>query len=134
MIPSTRCSPSTSVTELPAYWRVIALDKYDGELWTLEDGGEPAEELAATDRHRASATSSCRSSRFSTSDPHWLPAAYHPVEINLENTLVVPESATMYLKPASRSVDLAYEVTSEMPVLTEAEKSSRHRRSTPSRS
>ena len=26
----------------PVYWRVIALDKYDGTLWTLEDTGEPA--------------------------------------------------------------------------------------------
>ena len=29
----------------PVYWRVIALDKYDGTLWTLEDTGEPAARL-----------------------------------------------------------------------------------------
>ena len=71
----------------PVYWRVIALDKYDGKLWTLEDTGEPAEGPHAPRPSRASATSWCRSSTSATSDPHWLPAAYHPVEINLENAL-----------------------------------------------
>ena len=38
----------------PVYWRVIALDKYDGKLWTLEDSGEPAKDLTApTEPRRA---------------------------------------------------------------------------------
>ena len=38
------------------------------------------------------------SSRSRDADPHWLPAAYHPVEINLENASCVPDSATLFLE------------------------------------
>jgi transglutaminase-like putative cysteine protease len=105
----------------PAYWRVIALDKYDGSLWTLEDTGEPAEDLTPPSEPRQR-DELVQKFAIRTSEPHWLPTAYHPVEINLENALVVEDSATMYLKPDSPISDLTYEVTSEVPVLGEAEK------------
>ena len=113
MIPSTRCSPSTSVTELPAYWRVIALDKYDGELWTLRDGGEPADEFAATGGHRTDAKSSCSSSRSrrrSPLAPRRLPPGRGQPR---ERACTYAESATLYLKgDAELDRRSQYEVTS----------------------
>jgi transglutaminase-like putative cysteine protease len=105
----------------PAYWRVIALDKYDGTLWTLEDTGESAEELS---RPREPRRFDELVQRFTIldSEPHWLPAAYHPVEINLEHALAVPSSATLYLKTDDEIQDLSYQVTSAVPVFTEAQK------------
>ena len=103
------------------YWRVIALDKYDGKLWTLEDSGEPAKDLTAPTEPRQR-DELVQKYDIRASEPHWLPTAYHPVEINLENALVVEDSATMYLKPDDAISDLRYEVTSEVPVLSEAEK------------
>ena len=47
------------------YWRVIALDKYDGKLWTLEDSGEPAKDSRRRP-NRSSATSWCRSTTSAT--------------------------------------------------------------------
>jgi transglutaminase-like putative cysteine protease len=105
----------------PVYWRVIALDKYDGKLWTLEDSGEPAKDLTAPTEPRQR-DELVQKYSIRISDPHWLPTAYHPVEINLENALVVDDSATMYLKPDNPISDLRYEVTSEVPVLSEADK------------
>ena len=105
----------------PVYWRVIALDKYDGKLWTLEDSGQPAEDLNAPTEPRQR-DELVQKYTIRTSEPHWLPTAYHPVEINLENALVVEDSATMYLKPDEPISELSYEVTSEIPVLSEAEK------------
>ena len=97
-------------------------DKYDGKLWTLEDAGKPAENLDAPTRGRANATSLVQKDSIRTADPHWLPTAYHPDEINLEDALVVEDSATLYLKPDDPIRELRYEVTSEVPVFTEAEK------------
>ena len=112
--------------ELPAYWRVIALDKYDGELWTLRDGGEPADELQPPTGIRQF-DELVQQFTILDADPHWLPAAYHPVEVNLENALYVPESATLYLKGDAELVDLSYEVTSAVSNLTDAEKNAASR-------
>jgi transglutaminase-like putative cysteine protease len=105
----------------PVYWRVIALDKYDGSLWTLEDTGEPADRLTPP-REPRHVDELVQKFDIRDSDPHWLPAAYHPVEINLEHALVVDNSATVYLKPDKEITDLSYQVTSEVPVLSETEK------------
>jgi transglutaminase-like putative cysteine protease len=105
----------------PVYWRVIALDKYDGTLWTLEDTGEPADDLSKPDELQRFEELEQRI-EIADADPHWLPAAFHPIEINLENALVVEDSATMYLKPDDQITDLEYEVTSYVPVIDEADK------------
>jgi transglutaminase-like putative cysteine protease len=105
----------------PAYWRVIALDKYDGTLWTLEDTGEPAKELGRP-AEPARFDELVQKFTIRGSEPHWLPAAYYPVEINLEHALAVSDSATVYLKPNDPISDLSYEVTSAIPVYSETQK------------
>jgi transglutaminase-like putative cysteine protease len=105
----------------PVYWRVIALDKYDGNLWTLEDTGEPARRLARP-AELANAEELKQTFRISGSDAHWLPAAYYPIAINLEHALAVPDSATLYLKSNEPLIDLKYEVTSAVPVFTDEQK------------
>jgi transglutaminase-like putative cysteine protease len=105
----------------PVYWRVIALDKYDGSLWTLEDSGEPAKDLQPPDEPRRR-DELVQNFSINSSEAHWLPTAYYPVEINLENALVVQDSATLYLKPDEPISSLDYEVTSQIPVLDDAEK------------
>ena len=64
---------------------IIALDKYDGTLWTLEDTGEPAAR-SRRPASRATWTSWCRSSTSATLIPTGC-LRHHPVEINLERAL-----------------------------------------------
>jgi transglutaminase-like putative cysteine protease len=101
---------------------VIALDKYDGKLWTLEDNGKPASDLRRPALEATNEQQLVQRFDIRDADPHWLPAAYRPVEVNLEHALVVPDSATMYLKPNSPLTDINYQVTSEIPTFSERQK------------
>ncbi|MGQ0824055.1 MAG: transglutaminase TgpA family protein [Actinomycetota bacterium] len=102
------------------YWRVIALDEYNGELWTLLDTGKNADELRPV-REPAEHTELVQEYEILESDAHWLPAAYQPERISLDDALVVPESSTLYLKQDESIRDLRYEVTSAVPVVDKVE-------------
>jgi transglutaminase-like putative cysteine protease len=105
----------------PRYWRVIALDEYDGNVWKLNDTGEPADEL---DPPSEPPTTEELDQTFTitAADAHWLPAAYRPTSVSLENALAVEDSATLYLKSETPIVNLSYDVTSELPVTDVAER------------
>lgn len=105
--------------DLP-YWRIIGLDEYDGEFWSLRDEGVDADELeqpAEPPRTRVLV----QEFDIVDADPHWLPAAYRPIDIDLDRALVVRDSATLYLRDDASLTGLEYTVSSAVPVHTQEE-------------
>jgi transglutaminase-like putative cysteine protease len=103
------------------YWRLIALDRYTGDAWTLHDTSKPADEMTRTrDRPRRTELVNQQFSIIA-SDPYFLPAAYRPVEINLGRAQVIIDSSTLLLDRSGELQDVEYEVTSEVPTPSEAE-------------
>jgi len=103
---------------LEARWRVIALDEYNGDLWTLRDTGKDADKLRDADAPES--TRLVQKFQIFEADAHWLPAAYQPEEISLDEALVVQESATLYVRDESLLRNLRYEVVSAVPRIDDA--------------
>ena len=101
----------------PAYWRVIALDWFtDDNAW----GVNKATEQQRVDAHRRPSIlppSKPLHQQFTIEqiDPHWLPAAYRPVSINLLAARVVPDSLTLLVDSTQPVADLIYDVQSDVP-------------------
>ena len=99
----------------PEYWRIAALDQYTGAgggQWTLSAEGEgsvqvglPSDEQGGFEQHFA----------IGPLGERWLPAAYKPVAISLDDTLVVRSSDTIVADAGDVS-HLRYKVVSELPV------------------
>ena len=100
----------------PAYWRVIALDWFsNGNAWGINKAAEvSASELGNTGNLPPSAAVHQRF-HIDQLDPHWLPAAYRPVNINLTAARVVPESLTLLIDSKQELGNLVYDVDSEVP-------------------
>ncbi|HEY3186447.1 MAG TPA: DUF3488 and transglutaminase-like domain-containing protein [Solirubrobacteraceae bacterium] len=99
----------------PDYWRIAALDQYSGDgggQWTLSAEGDanvrvglPAQDPGGTFVQHFS---------IGPLGERWLPAAYQPVAITLDDTLVVRSSDTLVAD--SRDVShLRYTVASRLP-------------------
>lgn len=106
-----------------AFWRLTALDTFDGEIWkssgSFEDidrelprvGPQVAEEQTISQRVEIKALESL-----------WLPAAFQPVELNADEADVVYEAETSTLIVSNElpnSDGLTYEVTSVDPTVDE---------------
>lgn len=100
----------------PAYWRMAALETYDGQIWssladyesadsTLPPGGSteavPSEEVV-------------QQFRIGNLAQFWLPAAYRPVSIDLPGARVNRDSLTL-LTDQETAAGLEYSVTSQVP-------------------
>jgi transglutaminase-like putative cysteine protease len=102
------------------YWRAIALDHLADETWTVPPtDAEPASNLDTPD---SLPTSVLARQRFDLRDldAFWLPAAYRPTRIDLDDAQVVPKSLTLY-RPSGGLRDIQYTVESQVPQPTEAE-------------
>lgn len=104
----------------PSYWRVIGLDVYDGALWTLDDEGASADDIPAPPEQPTSVVVEQRF-QIRDGDPHWLPAAYRPEEISLDDAKIVRESLTLYVNRTGPLADVSYTVRSRIAKPTEAE-------------
>ena len=106
----------------PAYWRVIALDWFtDDNAWGVNKATEqPATKLAAP-AHLPPSTELHQRFNIENLDPHWLPAAYQPVAINLKAARVVPDSLTLLVDSKATQHGLLYDVTSQVPTPTTAQ-------------
>jgi len=110
----------TVQSDAPSYWRVIGLDTYDGNVWTLNDEGSNASDIPDPEE---SPTSIIVQQRYeiAAGDPHWLPAAYRPIAVSLENARVVRESLTLYLENDAPLSGVRYSVQSIVATPTDAE-------------
>lgn len=110
--------------ETADYWRITALDEYrsvSGGQWTLtaegdDDVGEGLDEKVPDD-------ALTQDYRISALGERWMPAAYRPVRVDLDGTLVVRASSTLVTTADSVSGQ-RYRVESAVPALmvTEAQR------------
>ncbi len=98
------------------YWRLIALDRFDGTTWSLATEARDARDVLGTTP--GARTVRQRYSIGSLSD-QWAPAAYEPVETNLGGARIVPESRTLIAPTQVSGLD--YQVHSEIEPTPSAE-------------
>jgi transglutaminase-like putative cysteine protease len=107
----------TVKSRLPDYWRIAALDTYSnagGGQWTLSASGDGNVSVGLpTD---APAGTLVQDFAIGALTERWLPAAYRPVAISLDGTLVVTSSSTLVTDRDSVS-GLDYTVASSVPLL-----------------
>jgi transglutaminase-like putative cysteine protease len=100
----------------PAYWRVIALDWFtDDSAWGVNKATEKSASKLTRPSILPKSAPMHQQFHIETLDPHWLPAAYQPVGVNLTAARVVPESLTLLVDSRSHLRDLVYDVDSEVP-------------------
>lgn len=104
-----------------AYWRLLALDDFDGQAWTLDAKAPPAgDDLPVDSGVVAESIAVTQQFRIGPLDTRWLPAAYRPRRIALPGALVISESLSL-LTPDESAEGLEYEVVSEIPLPTDAQ-------------
>ena len=99
----------------PAYWRLTALDRFDGRRWApsrpalyRHDG--PSGETAATGDRALH-----QDFRLTALDSPWLPAADRAIRVKAAGARLDPETDSLVTKKGSRSVR-AYGVESRLPL------------------
>ena len=113
---------ATPVTELftvrspvPTYWRLTALEAFDGRIWSSRGTYKPAEGRLPGDGITEDLVYRVRQEfRIGVLESFWLPAAYRPVRINLDGARVNAESLTLLTEAESAS-GLFYRVESAIP-------------------
>ncbi len=104
-----------------AYWRVIALDWFtDNQAWGINKATEKSVDELAAPADLPPSVPMHQQFHIANLDPHWLPAAYRPVGINLTAARFVPDSLTLLVDSREELTDLLYDVDSEMPTPTRA--------------
>ncbi|HYT39341.1 MAG TPA: DUF3488 and transglutaminase-like domain-containing protein, partial [Acidimicrobiia bacterium] len=119
---------STPVTELfvvrspvPAYWRLTALEEFDGRIWSSRGTYRPAGDHLPKEASDQSLTYKVvQDFRIGPLDSFWLPAAYRPGRVDLAGARVNAESLTLLTEKESAS-GLIYKVQSEIPRYTPAD-------------
>jgi transglutaminase-like putative cysteine protease len=106
----------------PAYWRITALDKFDGKIWSSVGTYKPAGgSLPNGVRTRAPTNSVTQKFSISGLSSIWLPAAFRPTHLDgIKNVRYDSESASL-LTDADTSNGLTYRVESALPQLTPTE-------------
>jgi transglutaminase-like putative cysteine protease len=118
----------TPVTELfavrspvPAYWRLTALEEFDGRIWSSRGTYRPAgDHLPTESSDHALTYKVVEDFRIGPLDSFWLPAAYRPARINLDGARVNSDSLTLLTEKES-AAGLVYKVQSEIPRYTPAD-------------
>ena len=118
----------TPVTELfavrspvPAYWRLTALEEFDGRIWSSRGTYRPAGDHLPKESGDTSLTYKVvQDFRIGPLDSFWLPAAYRPARIDLQGARVNSDSLTLLTEKES-AAGLIYKVQSEIPRYTPAD-------------
>jgi len=106
----------------PAYWRITALDKFDGRIWSSVGTYKPAGgSLPNGVRSRAASDTVSQKFAISGLSSIWLPAAFRPTHLDgIKKVRFDPESSSL-LTDADTSNGLTYQVESALPQLTSTE-------------
>ena len=116
---------SNPVTELftvrspvPAYWRLTALEEFDGRIWSSRGTYRPVgDELPKEAGDDALTYKVVQDYRIGPLESFWLPAAYRPGKVDLPDARVNAESLTLLTEKESAE-GLIYKVQSEIPRYT----------------
>lgn len=95
----------------PAYWRLTALDHFDGSVWSADQRYRPAR--AVTRPLVRGARLDQRVTISQLSEP-WLPAAYLPSTVELAGSAIDPASGSL-VAGSDTSPGMTYEVSSVLP-------------------
>ncbi len=100
----------------PAYWRLAALETYDGQIWSSLADYQSADSTlpAGGSTDAAPSEEVVQQFRISNLAQFWLPAAYRPVSIDLPGARVNPDSLTL-LTDQETAAGLEYSVVSQVP-------------------
>jgi transglutaminase-like putative cysteine protease len=104
---------------VPAYWRLTALDKFDGQIWSSIGTYRPAgNKLPSTVVNKATKREALQ--RFSVTglSSIWLPAAYEPERFADAQHIRYDADSASLLAEAASSDGLTYKVTSGVSVVT----------------
>jgi transglutaminase-like putative cysteine protease len=100
--------------DAPAYWRLTALDAFDGRTWTSVGTYRVARGRLPTDAGRQVASiTDTQSFTIEGLDSFWLPAAFRPSRISLSGARVHPDSLTL-LTDRDTAKGLRYTVQSKI--------------------
>jgi transglutaminase-like putative cysteine protease len=100
---------------VPAYWRLTALEAFDGRIWSSRGTYRPTHDHLPKDPGDSDLVYRVRQEfRVGPLDSFWLPAAYRPSRINLDHARVNAESLTLLTEKES-ATGLTYRVESEIP-------------------
>ncbi|HEX6382033.1 MAG TPA: DUF3488 and transglutaminase-like domain-containing protein [Acidimicrobiia bacterium] len=106
---------------IPAYWRLTALEEFDGRIWSSRGTYRPAEDqLPKETGDNALTYKVVQDFRIGPLESFWLPAAYRPGRVDLEGARVNAESLTLLTEKESAE-GLIYKVQSEIPRYTPAD-------------
>lgn len=107
-------------SERRAYWRLTALDQFDGQIWKSDGSYESADGGLPKSVDSTVSTQAFRQTYFITAlDTIWLPAAYLPRSLDEASTDVRYESETATLIVGTNVPDsnnTNYTVLSEVPI------------------
>ncbi|HYH49215.1 MAG TPA: DUF3488 and transglutaminase-like domain-containing protein [Acidimicrobiia bacterium] len=106
---------------VPSYWRLTALEEFDGRIWSSRGTYRPAgEQLPEQGDDTALTYKVVQDYRIGPLESFWLPAAYRPSRVDLEGARVNAESLTLLTEKESAE-GLIYKVQSEIPRYTPAD-------------
>lgn len=117
--PRLTSNPATELftvrSPVASYWRLTALEAFDGRIWSSRGTYRPAEGRLPRDATDEELVYRVRQEfRIGPLDSFWLPAAYRPARINLDGARVNAESLTLLTEKES-ATGLVYRVESEIP-------------------
>lgn len=103
------------------YWRLVALDTFDGQVWGTEgEAPRVGGELPSFGPTPTKTSELVQQFDIGPLDSRWLPAAFRPEQIDLDNARVIAESLSLVAGDAS-SDGSVYTVVSRIPEPTPAE-------------
>jgi transglutaminase-like putative cysteine protease len=110
----------TVQTPTPDYWRLTALDEFDGDVWKSSGVYEKAKGTLPTSLPQGTSTATLRQTfDIEALTTLWLPAAYEPSSISAEDgidPIYDPTSGTLTVKDGKDDADgLTYTVESRVP-------------------
>ena len=110
----------------PLYWRLVALDRFDGSMWSV---ASEARDAATVFRSRSKRTAVRQQFHIGALGDLWVPAAFSAVGTTLGNARIIPESDTL-ISPSPISGS-KYEVRSAVPEPVTLRQDANSRKSVP---
>ncbi|HET9770568.1 MAG TPA: DUF3488 and transglutaminase-like domain-containing protein [Acidimicrobiia bacterium] len=98
----------------PAYWRLTALDRFDGRRWSPSRPALHRRTGSADSAPPATDRALQQDFELSTLDSPWLPAADRAIRVKAAGARLDPETGALVTKKGSRSVR-SYRVESRLP-------------------